>query len=172
MEYSAVIHPPVTPCSFIQRGTVSSIVTPQVTRVLPHSIRVDPLAWGAMWFWKRTGRKASARRPSRRRSGNAGEDWLSSMRLFPVPFQGGERVLQAVEFRIRPWIQNLSKIVDSVRNGFYRARQGGAAGVGVSATLKLLGYSQGLAIAAPYAVNDVAGCPAEQGNEHWIRCVM
>ena len=44
MEYSAVIQPPVTPCSFIQRGTVSSTVTPQMTRVLPHSISVEPVA--------------------------------------------------------------------------------------------------------------------------------
>ena len=48
MEYSAVIQPPVTPCSFIQRGTVSSIVTPQMTRVLPHSMSVEPAACGAM----------------------------------------------------------------------------------------------------------------------------
>ena len=33
IEYSAVSQPPVTACSFIQRGTASSIVTPQITRV-------------------------------------------------------------------------------------------------------------------------------------------
>ena len=44
MEYSAVIQPPVTFCSFIHRGTVSSMVTPQMTRVWPHSIKVEPAA--------------------------------------------------------------------------------------------------------------------------------
>ncbi|OQB92675.1 MAG: hypothetical protein BWX84_00910 [Verrucomicrobia bacterium ADurb.Bin118] len=33
IEYSAVIQPPGIPCSFIQRGTLSSMVTPQITRV-------------------------------------------------------------------------------------------------------------------------------------------
>ena len=41
---AAVIHPPATFCSFIQRGTVSSTVTPQITRVRPHSISVEPVA--------------------------------------------------------------------------------------------------------------------------------
>lgn len=45
-----MIQPPGTFCSFIQRGTTSSTVTPQITRVLPHSISVDPVAYGAMWF--------------------------------------------------------------------------------------------------------------------------
>ena len=44
MLYSAVIQPPATLCSFIHRGTVSSTVTPQITRVLPHSMRVEPVA--------------------------------------------------------------------------------------------------------------------------------
>lgn len=44
MEYSAVIQPPGTFCSFIQRGTVSSTVTPQITRVLPQAISVEPAA--------------------------------------------------------------------------------------------------------------------------------
>ena len=35
IEYSAVIQPPVTPCSFIQRGTPSSMDAAQMTRVLP-----------------------------------------------------------------------------------------------------------------------------------------
>jgi hypothetical protein len=48
IEYSAVSHPPLTPCSFIQRGTVSSIITPQITRVLPIATRTDPLALGAI----------------------------------------------------------------------------------------------------------------------------
>jgi hypothetical protein len=43
-----VIQPPSTFCSFIQRGTVSSMVTPQMTRVLPHSTSVEPAAYGAM----------------------------------------------------------------------------------------------------------------------------
>jgi hypothetical protein len=50
MEYSAEIQPPVTFCSFIHRGTVDSMVTPQITRVLPHSIKVEPQAYGAMPF--------------------------------------------------------------------------------------------------------------------------
>ena len=50
MEYSAVSQPPATFCSFIQRGTDSSTVTPQMTRVLPHSMSVEPVACGAMWF--------------------------------------------------------------------------------------------------------------------------
>jgi hypothetical protein len=48
MEYSAVIQPPETFCSFIHLGTASSTVTPQMTRVLPHSINVEPVACGAM----------------------------------------------------------------------------------------------------------------------------
>src|SRR5215468_9562962 len=47
IEYSAVSQPPVTPCSFIQRGTVSSIVTPQITRVCPTDTSTEPLAYGA-----------------------------------------------------------------------------------------------------------------------------
>jgi hypothetical protein len=35
---------------FIQRGTDSSMVTPQMTRVLPPSMSVEPVAWGAMPF--------------------------------------------------------------------------------------------------------------------------
>src|SRR5207237_8552709 len=35
IEYSAVSQPPFTPCSFIQRGTFSSVVTQQITRVVP-----------------------------------------------------------------------------------------------------------------------------------------
>src|SRR5438034_11842003 len=69
MEYSAVIHPPTTFCSFIQRGTASSTVTPQMTRVWPHSMSVEPLALGAMWFTNRMGRSASGERPSGRRRG-------------------------------------------------------------------------------------------------------
>jgi len=66
MEYSAVIHPPVTFCSFIQRGTDSSTVTPQITRVSPNATNVDPVAYGAMPFWNRTGRSCPAVRPSAR----------------------------------------------------------------------------------------------------------
>src|SRR5436305_1200679 len=66
MEYSAVIQPPITFCSFIQRGTDSSTVTPQITLVFPHSTRVEPVACGAMWFWKRMGRSCEGERPSAR----------------------------------------------------------------------------------------------------------
>src|SRR5262245_50260690 len=47
IEYSAVSQPPVTPCSFIQRGTVSSIVTAQITRVCPMETNTEPFACGA-----------------------------------------------------------------------------------------------------------------------------
>ena len=47
IEYSAVSQPPVTPCSFIQRGMISSIITPQITRVWPIATNTDPLACGA-----------------------------------------------------------------------------------------------------------------------------
>jgi hypothetical protein len=64
IEYSAVSQPPVTPCSFIQRGTVSSIITPQITRVLPIATRTEPVACGAMPNSKEIGRIWSAARPS------------------------------------------------------------------------------------------------------------
>src|SRR5258708_2705642 len=66
MEYSAVIQPPVTSCSFIQRGTDSSTVTPQITRVLPHSTSVEPVAYGAMPLMNRRGQSCSGIRPSPR----------------------------------------------------------------------------------------------------------
>src|SRR5579859_993274 len=37
-----------------------------MTRVLPHSTSVEPVAFGAMWFWKRMGRSWFAARPSAR----------------------------------------------------------------------------------------------------------
>src|SRR5436190_14312816 len=64
MEYSAVSQPPVTPCSFIQRGTVSSIVTEQITRVLPMVTKTEPLACGATFNSKLIGRISSGIRPS------------------------------------------------------------------------------------------------------------
>jgi hypothetical protein len=42
--YSAVSQPPLIACSFIQRGMFSSIVTPQITRVLPIVTSTEPLA--------------------------------------------------------------------------------------------------------------------------------
>ena len=56
MEYSAVIQPPRTPCSFIQRGTPSSMVAAQITRVSPKATSTEPVAWGAMPGVKETGR--------------------------------------------------------------------------------------------------------------------
>ena len=50
IEYSAVIHPPGTFCSFIHRGTASSTLTAQMTRVWPQATSVEPAALGAMWF--------------------------------------------------------------------------------------------------------------------------
>src|SRR5215469_6642381 len=66
IEYSAVSQPPVTPCSFIQRGTASSIVTAQITRVLPIETKTDPLACGATFNSKLIGRVSSGARPSLR----------------------------------------------------------------------------------------------------------
>ena len=66
MEYSDVSQPPVTFCSFIQRGTVSSIITPQITRVLPIPTSTEPLACGAMFNSKLIGRTWSDARPSER----------------------------------------------------------------------------------------------------------
>src|SRR6266513_1110664 len=66
IEYSAVSHPPVTPCSFIQRGTDSSIVTAQITRVLPIETSTEPLACGATFNSKFSGRISSGPRPSLR----------------------------------------------------------------------------------------------------------
>ena len=56
IEYSAVSQPPVTLCSFIQRGMISSIMTPQMTRVLPIATRTEPLACGAIFNSKLTSR--------------------------------------------------------------------------------------------------------------------
>src|SRR6266478_9023035 len=64
IEYSALSQPPVTPCSFIQRGTFSSMVTPQITRVLPMATSTDPPAYGAMPRSNATGRNSSPLRPS------------------------------------------------------------------------------------------------------------
>src|SRR5947199_4893317 len=64
IEYSAVSQPPVTPCSFIHRGTASSIVTEQITRVLPMETKTEPLACGATFNSKLMGRISSGERPS------------------------------------------------------------------------------------------------------------
>jgi hypothetical protein len=56
IEYSAVSQPPLTLWSFIQRGTASSTVTPQITRVFPIETSTEPLACGAMFNSKLTGR--------------------------------------------------------------------------------------------------------------------
>src|SRR5438270_239588 len=66
IEYSAVSQPPVTPCSFIQRGTPSSIVTAHTTRVLPIETSTEPLACGATFNSKWSGRISSGPRPSLR----------------------------------------------------------------------------------------------------------
>src|SRR6476660_1400805 len=64
IEYSAVSQPPVTPRSFIQRGTPSSIVTEQITRVLPMETKTEPLACGATFNSKLSGRISSGARLS------------------------------------------------------------------------------------------------------------
>src|SRR5215213_4819678 len=66
IEYSAVSQPPVTFCSFIQRGTVSSIVTAQITDVLPIETKAEPLACGATFNSKLIGRISSGARLSLR----------------------------------------------------------------------------------------------------------
>src|SRR5260221_2628852 len=78
MEYSAVIQPPVTFCSFIQRGTFSSTVTAQMTWVRPQLARTDPAAWGAMPGWKVMGRSWPGLRPSWRGffGGGMGKGWV------------------------------------------------------------------------------------------------
>src|ERR1043166_2092592 len=63
IEYSAVSQPPLTPCSFIQRGTTSSIVTAQITRVLPMETITEPLACDATFNSKLSERISSDRRP-------------------------------------------------------------------------------------------------------------
>jgi hypothetical protein len=45
-----VIQPPGTFCSFIQRGTDSSIMAAQMTFVFPKEIKTEPWAFGAMDF--------------------------------------------------------------------------------------------------------------------------
>jgi len=44
IEYSAVIHPPPIPCSFIHLGTEGSIVAAQMTCVFPAEIKTEPSA--------------------------------------------------------------------------------------------------------------------------------
>src|ERR1051325_8319650 len=80
IEYSAVRHPPLTPCSFIQRGTVSSIVTPQMTRVFPIATKTDPLAYGAIPISNETGRSWLAARPSLRLSGGFNRRQITQIR--------------------------------------------------------------------------------------------
>ena len=72
IEYSAVSQPPVTLCSFIQRGTVSSIITPQMTRVFPIETRTDPVAFGAIPSSNEIGRIWSGARPSIREDSGGG----------------------------------------------------------------------------------------------------
>lgn len=64
MEYSAVTQPPVTFCSFIQRGTFSSIMAEQMTRVSPVATRTEPVEFGAKLGVKDVGRIWSGSRPS------------------------------------------------------------------------------------------------------------
>lgn len=63
MEYSAVSHPPVTLCSFIHRGTDSSIIAEQITRVSPQATSTDPVELGAKPGVKVIVRSCPASRP-------------------------------------------------------------------------------------------------------------
>ena len=62
---TAVTQPPVTFCSFIQRGTFSSIMAEQITRVWPKATSTEPVECGAMPGVKETGRRVEAGRSSR-----------------------------------------------------------------------------------------------------------
>lgn len=64
MEYSAVSQPPSTRCTFIQRGTSSSIVTAQITFVRPKVTSTEAVAFGAMPVSKLIGRNWSTSRLS------------------------------------------------------------------------------------------------------------
>ena len=56
IEYSAVSHPPSTFCARIQRGTSSSIVAVQMTRVSPNETSTEPVACGATFGMNEIGR--------------------------------------------------------------------------------------------------------------------
>src|SRR6185436_16668243 len=64
MEYSAVTQPPGTCWSFIQRGTASSTMAEQITRVSPVLTSTEPVAFGAKPGVKVTGRSWKGVRPS------------------------------------------------------------------------------------------------------------
>src|SRR5262245_44670193 len=66
IAYSAVSQPPPTACSFIQRGTASSIVTAQITRVLPIETSVEPLRSAARFNSNWSVRISAGARPSLR----------------------------------------------------------------------------------------------------------
>ena len=56
IEYSAVSQPPSTRCARIHRGTSSSIVAEQITRVSPKETSTEPVAYGATLGMKEIGR--------------------------------------------------------------------------------------------------------------------
>ena len=60
-------------------------------------------------------------------------------------------------------ISTVFQVVDGVGDGLDRARQGGAAGIGVTAALEFLRDLQRLALAAAQAGNDHPVCAAEEG---------
>ena len=61
---SAVTQPPDTCCSFIQRGTASSTMAEQITRVSPVLTSTEPVAFGAKPGVNVTGRSWEGVRPS------------------------------------------------------------------------------------------------------------
>src|SRR6266478_5719396 len=65
-------------------------------------------------------------------------------------------------------IQHLSQITHRLGDVLDRARQGGAAGVGVAAALELLGYSQRLAVSAAHAHDDDTRRSPEERQQHRI----
>src|SRR6267154_37964 len=89
MEYSAVIQPPPTPCSFIHLGTDGSMVAAQMTWVFPVAIKTDPSAFGAISAVNRRGRSWSFERPASLASSN-GESERFGMVITRPDIRNGE----------------------------------------------------------------------------------
>ena len=81
-------------------------------------------------------------------------------------FAGGdgiEQAFEAVERRVFFGIQGFAQVIDGVGNVFDGAGEGGAAGIGMAAALKLLGDLQRFAVpAAEAGDNDAVGAAKER----------
>jgi hypothetical protein len=93
MEYSALTQPPSTFWNFIQRGTFSSTVAAQITRVLPKETSTDPEACGATLGIKEIGRRSGIARPSGRSI--RGISFLRASRQVDL-IQGGENLVTLI----------------------------------------------------------------------------